>query len=62
MKYCQVSVACRAVWCQLKVCVLPTGVTRQPLPSSSSSANCSFPPLQLRRPFGPSTLCGSYVI
>lgn len=62
MKYCQLAVAWRAVWCQVKVCVVPTGVTRQPLPSSSSSANWLFPPLQLLRPFGPSTLWGSYLI
>jgi amidase len=38
------------VWCQVKVRVEPTGVTRQPLLSSSSSANWGFPPLQLLSP------------
>jgi hypothetical protein len=47
---------------QVNVTVPPTWVACQPLPSSSSSANRAFPPLQLRRPFGPSTLCGSYLM
>jgi hypothetical protein len=62
MKYSKLLVACRAVKTHLNVTDLPTDVAGQPLLSSSSTANRLLPPLQLRRPLGPSTLCGSYWI
>ncbi|CAM5274347.1 hypothetical protein SCYAM73S_03702 [Streptomyces cyaneofuscatus] len=54
--------ACRAVSRQLKLVVRLTGVTLQPLLSLLSSAKAAFPPLQLVKPLGPSTLCGSYLM
>src|SRR3954452_10509316 len=62
MKYCHVLVECRAVSTQLNVTEEPTGVAGQVRRSSASTANRSLPPSQLRSPFGPSTLCGSYWI
>lgn len=44
---------------QENVAFFGTEVTAQPLLSSSSSAKRLFPPLQLVRPLGPSTLWGS---
>jgi hypothetical protein len=46
----------------VKVTVRPTEAARQPLLLSLSSANWATPPLQDRRPLGPSTLWGSYWI
>src|SRR5262249_10822364 len=55
-------VRCRAVNVHVKGNVLCTFVGTQPLFSVSRTANRALPPLHLRRPLGPSTLCGSYWI
>ncbi len=62
IQYSQLLVACRAVLTQVKVSELPTEVAGQPRLSSLRTANWAIPALQLRRPLGPSTLCGSYLI